>query len=99
MHKLLNAKKPYDIRKAAYIAQSCTQTCEEAVQPLQSHIQLRTQTTTEIPNKSTREILSVMAHGQKDKSTQVNCDCIKERKLNAPISIEDLMVKELPSSL
>ena len=40
-----------------------------------------------------------MARSNKDKSTRVNCDYKKARKVNAPISLEDLMVKEVPSSL
>ena len=40
-----------------------------------------------------------MASSEKDKSTQVNHDWTKSRKVNAPISLEDLMVNELPLSL
>ena len=40
-----------------------------------------------------------MTHSKKYKSTRVNHDWTKARKVNAPISLEDLMVKELPSSL
>ena len=43
--------------------------------------------------------LSVMECREKKNSTRVNCDWKKSRKVNAPISLEDLMVKELPSSL
>ena len=96
---LLNVKNLYKLRKAAYIAQSCTQTCAKAVKPTQSRIQLRTQTATDLSNKSTGKILSVMAHIKKDKSTQVNSDWKKSRKVNAPISLEDLVVNELPWSL
>ena len=40
-----------------------------------------------------------MARSDNDKSTRVNRDFKKVRKVNSPISLEDLMVKELPSSL
>ena len=40
-----------------------------------------------------------MARSEKDKSTHVNCDWKKARKVNSPISLKDLMVKELTSSL
>ena len=40
-----------------------------------------------------------MARGEQVKSTQVNCDCTKARKVTATISLEDLMEKEVQSSL
>ena len=40
-----------------------------------------------------------MACSEKDKPPRVDCYWIKSRKLNAPISLEDLMVKEVPLSL
>ena len=40
-----------------------------------------------------------MARSKKYKSTRVNIDWTKERKVNAPISLKDLVVKKLPSSL
>ena len=40
-----------------------------------------------------------MARNKKEKSPQVNCDWKKSRKVNAPISLKYLMVKELPLSL
>ena len=40
-----------------------------------------------------------MALSKKDKSTRVNCYRKKARKVNVPIIIEDLTVKELPLSL
>ena len=40
-----------------------------------------------------------MAHSEKDKSTRVDPDWTKAIKVNATISIEYLMVKELTSSL
>ena len=40
-----------------------------------------------------------MARGEKDKSTWVNHDWTKAGKVTAPISLEDLIVKEVPSSL
>ena len=40
-----------------------------------------------------------MASGKKDKSTQVNHDWTTARKVTATISIEELMVKEVSSSL
>ena len=40
-----------------------------------------------------------MARSKKGKSTQVNRDWKKSRKVNAPIIIKELMVKEIPSSL
>ena len=46
-----------------------------------------------------KNILSVIERSDKDKSARVNRDCTKERKVNAPISVEDLTVKEVPSSL
>ena len=39
-----------------------------------------------------------MACRKKDKSTRVNRDWKKARKVNVPIILKDLMVKELPSS-
>ena len=98
-HKPLNTRNPYNLRKAAYIAQSLTQTCAKAVQPTQSCIQLRTQTDTGVSNKSTSKILSIVAHSEKDKSTRVNRDWKKARNVNAPISLEDSMVNELTLSL
>ena len=40
-----------------------------------------------------------MARGEKDKSTRINRDWTKARKVTAPINLEDLMVKEVPLSL
>ena len=40
-----------------------------------------------------------MARSKKDKSTRVNSDWTKSRKVTAPISLKDLMVKEVPLSL
>ena len=41
-----------------------------------------------------------MAHGEKGKSKRLNCDWTKARKcIAAPISIEDVMEKEVQSSL
>ena len=40
-----------------------------------------------------------MARGDQGKSTRVNLDWTKERKVTAPISLEDLMEKEVQSSL
>ena len=40
-----------------------------------------------------------MVRSDKDKSTRVNCDWKKLRKVNAPIILEDLMVNELPPSI
>ena len=48
---------------------------------------------------SKKNIISVMEHSKKDKSTRVNLGLKKTRKLNAPISLEDFIVKELPLSL
>ena len=39
-----------------------------------------------------------MACSKKDKSTRVNCDWTKSREVNSPISLKDLMLKELKSS-
>ena len=36
-----------------------------------------------------------MAHGEQGKSTRVNHDLIKARKFTVPISIKDLMEKEV----
>ena len=58
-----------------------------------------TQTATDVFEQINKYILSVMARSEKDKSTQVKSDWTKARKINALISIEDLMVKELSSSL
>ena len=44
-------------------------------------------------------ILIVMARGDHVKSTRVNRDWTKARKVTAPISLEDLMGKEVQSSL
>ena len=98
-HKPINAQKPYNLRKAADIAQSLVQTCANAVQLTQIHIQLRTQTNIDIFEQNNKYILSIVSRSKKDKSKQVNCDWTKARKVNAPISPEELMVKELPSSL
>ena len=40
-----------------------------------------------------------MSHIKKDKPPRIGHDWTKARKVNVPIMIEDLMVKELPSSL
>ena len=40
-----------------------------------------------------------MACSERNKSTQVNRDWKKSRKVNAPIILEDLIVKEILSSL
>ena len=40
-----------------------------------------------------------MARGEKDKSTRINRDWTKARKVTEPISLEDLMEKEVKSSL
>ena len=40
-------------------------------------------------------ILSVMARGKQGKSTRVNCDWTKAGEVTAPISIEELMEKEV----
>ena len=40
-----------------------------------------------------------MASGEQVKSTQFNRDWTKERKVTTPISIEDLMEKEVQSPL
>ena len=40
-----------------------------------------------------------MACSKKEKSTRVSCDWTKARKVNAPISLKELMAKEMPSSL
>ena len=40
-----------------------------------------------------------MACSDKDKYTRVSCDWAKSRKVTAPISLKDLMVKEVPLSL
>ena len=40
-----------------------------------------------------------MAHSEKEKSLRIDCGWTKARKLSAPISLEDLMVKELPLTL
>ena len=57
------------------------------------------QNATAISYKSTRNVFSVMARRKKDNSTQFNRYWTKPIKLNAPIGFEELMVKELPSSL
>ena len=59
---------------------------------------LYTQNAKAVLNKITRKnnILSVMARGEKDKSTQVDCDWTKSRKVNVPISLKDLIVKDMP---
>ena len=40
-----------------------------------------------------------MARSEKDKSPRIDRDWTQERMVNVPITHEDLMVKELPSSL
>ena len=40
-----------------------------------------------------------MARSKKEKSSRVDCDCKKASKVNAPIILEDLIVKELTLSL
>ena len=42
-----------------------------------------------------KKIPNIMARGEKDKSTQVNRDRTKARKVTAPISLKDLMEKEV----
>ena len=63
---------------------------------MQSRIQLRNQTAIDVSNKSASNILIIMARNKKEKSTRVNCDWKKLKKVNAPISLKDLMVEELP---
>ena len=46
-----------------------------------------------------KNVLSVISRGQKDKSTRVNRDWTEARKVNAQISLKELLVKEFPSSL
>ena len=48
MHKLHNEQNLYNVRKAAYMLQSCTQMCAKSVKPTQSRIKLRTQTATDV---------------------------------------------------
>ena len=40
-----------------------------------------------------------MERGKQIKPTRVNCDWTKARKVTAPISLEDLMEKDVQSSL
>ena len=40
-----------------------------------------------------------MTRGEKDKSTRVNCDWTKARKVTAPVNLEDSTEKEVQSSL
>ena len=99
MHKPLNAQKPYNLHKAAYIAQSRSQTCAKFVQPTQSRIQLRNQSATDVFLQINKQILSIMARSEKEKSPRFNYDWKIARKVNSPISLEYLMVKKLPLSL
>ena len=81
-------KNTYNLRKTAYRAQK--------------PYNLRTQTATDVLNKLTRkkkENICVMACGEKVRSTQVNRDWTKARKVTAPINLEDLMEKEVQLSL
>ena len=96
MHEPLNTQNPYNLRKAAYIVQSRTKTCSKDVQPTQHRIQLRNQFATDLLPQINKYLLSVMACSEKDMSPQVSHDWTEARKLNAPISPEYLMVKELP---
>ena len=83
------AKNPYNLRKAAYRTQK--------------PYNLRTQTDTSILKKSARNknknSLRVMAHGEQVKFTRVNRYWTKARKVTAPISLEDLLEKEVQSSI
>ena len=53
-YKPLNVKKPYNLRKAAYVAKRCTQMRAKDVQPTQSRIQLRNQTAIEVFEKNNK---------------------------------------------
>ena len=75
-HKPINAQKPYNLRKAADIAQSLVQTCANAVQLTQIHIQLRTQTNIDIFEQNNKYILSIVSRSKKGKCTN------KSRRIN-----------------
>ena len=84
---------------------------QKAVQPTQIRLQVATavQPTYKIcysrleqidkKRKKEKKILGVMARGKQVKSARVNLDCTKARKVTESISLEDLMEKELQSSL
>ena len=50
-------------------------------------------------NSAPRLLKTFMESSERDKSTQVNYDLAKSRKVNVPIILEYLMVKKLPLSL
>ena len=50
-------------------------------------------------NKKGKLFLSVMARGEQVKSTRVNHDWTKARRVTAPIILEDLMEKEVQLSV
>ena len=79
-------QKPYNLRKAAYI--------------MQTLYNLRTPTAIAISkNKQGDFFLKRNGTQREGKSTQVNRDWKKSRKLKSLISFENLMVKELPLSV
>ena len=77
-------RNPYNLRKASYRAQN----------PYSLHTQTATAASKKLTRKE-KNILSVMARGEQVKSTQVNHDWTKARKVTAPISLEDFMEKEV----
>ena len=65
----------------------------KAVQPTYADPYSRLQ---QINKKYIKSILSVMARSEQGKSTRVNRDCTKARNgITAPISLEDLLEKEV----
>ena len=50
-------------------------------------------------DKKKKEKLNVTACGEQIKSTRVNCDCTKARKVTAPKSLKNIMEKEVQLSL
>ena len=64
-----------------------------------SRIQFHNQSAIDVFPQINKLILRAMASSEKYKSPRVNCDWKKTRKVNAPISIKDLMVNELPQSI
>ena len=106
-HKLLNTQKLYNLRKAIYVRTSrltrkrpTTYAKTLRLQKCCTTYATRLLQMSRTKNKKWKiYILSVMACSKKDKSTRVNHYWTKSRKVNAPISLGDLMVKELSSSL
>ena len=106
MHKSLNAEKLYNLRKSVYIRTS--RLTRKIHTNYAKPLTLCKSRTTYAPillqlsqtnQQEKKKNVSVMAHSEKENSTRVNHGWTKSRKINALISLEDLMVKKVPLSL